>query len=248
MDGSAVSASASARAEPFSIVRRALRRTLSLWGFGAAAGLLSLPPRAWASEPEAVSGGDPGPDPDPDLAGELCPALTEGTLLAPEESCDLPAEAASASREPALLTVLGSDVRLDGLPDLSGLSERQAGLILSQVPESTAAGGGFFGTSGTGLAIGAGVVGGGAILVLASGGSDNGDNGGERRRHAQQSQPERGPGDDHGRPGDADSDGGRGGHVDCLGVVLGPGHRRHADLHGDGQSELAGVRRGDGGL
>ena len=156
--------------------RRALRRTLSLWGFGAAAGLLSLPPRAWASEPEAVSGGDP--DPDPELAGELCPALTEGTLLAPEESCDLPAEAASASPEPALLTVLGSDVRLDGLPDLSGLSEQQAGLILSQVPESTAAGGGFFGTSGTGLAIGAGVVGGGAILVLASGGSDNGDNGG----------------------------------------------------------------------
>ena len=177
---SAVSA-ASAFAELFSVrdaARRAAcltprrRRAPSLWGLGAAAGLLSFPLRAWSSESD--SGPDPDPGPDPELAGELCPAPIEGALLAPPESCDLPAEAASASHEPALLTVLGSDVRLEDLP---GLPEQQEGLVLPQAPEGTAAsGGGLFGVSWPVLAL----VGGGgllAIALLASGGSDSDDGG-----------------------------------------------------------------------
>ena len=178
---SAVSA-VSAFAELFSVrpaVRQAAcltprrRRAPSLWGLGAAAGLLSFPLRARSSE------SDSGPDPDPaELAGELCPVLTEGALVAPEESCDLPAEAASASREPALLTVLGSDVRLEDLPGLPGLPEQQEGLVLPQAPEGTAAsGGGLFGLSWPVVAL----VGGGGLLavaVIASGGSDSDDGGG----------------------------------------------------------------------
>ena len=134
----------------------------SLWGLGAAAGLLSFPLRAWSGEPD--------PDPDPELAGELCPVLTEGALVVPEESCDLPAEAASASHEPALLTVLGSDVRLEDLP---GLPEQQEDLILAQAPEG---GGGLFGVSWPVLAIagGGGLL---AVAVIASGGSDSDDGG-----------------------------------------------------------------------
>ena len=149
------------------------RRAPSLWGLGAAAGLLSFSLRAWSSESD--SGPDPDPGPDPELAGELCPVLTEGALLAPPESCDLPAEAASASHEPALLTVLGSDVRLEDLP---GLPEQQEDLVLPQAPEGTAAGGGggLFGVSWPVLAIagGGGLL---AIALLASGGSDSDDGG-----------------------------------------------------------------------
>ena len=173
---SAVSA-ASAFAELFSVrpaARQAAcltprrRRAPSLWGFGAAAGLLSFPLRAWSSEP------DPGPDPDPELAGELCPVPIEGALVVPE-ACDSPTEAASASHEPALLTVLGSDVRLEDLP---GLPEQQEDLVLPQAPEGTAAsGGGLFGLSWPVVAL----VGGGGLLavaVIASGGSDSDDGGG----------------------------------------------------------------------
>ncbi len=169
MFGSIDSASACAES---SFIRRRRRRAPSLWGFGAAAGLLSFPLRAWSSE------SDSGPDPDPELAGELCPVLTEGALLAPPESCDLPAEAASASHEPALLTVLGSDVRLEDLPGLPGLPEQQEDLVLPQAPEGTAAsGGGLFGLSWPVVAL----VGGGGLLVVAvvaSGGSDSDDDGG----------------------------------------------------------------------
>ncbi len=124
--GSAVLASA--RAEAVSIrpaARRPRFRSPSVWGLGAAAGLLSLPLRARASE------SDSGPDPDPELAGELCPVPPgDGSLdLAPESCGDPLAEA--ASHEPALLTVLGGDVRLEGL-------------VLPQAPEGTAAGGGVF--------------------------------------------------------------------------------------------------------
>ena len=174
--GSAVSALASARAESSFVRRR--RRALSVWGLGAAAGLLNFPLRSWSGEPDP----DPDPDPGPELAGELCPAPAEGALLAPEESCDLPAEAASASHEPALLTVLGSDVRLEdlpglpGLPDPAGLPGLSEDLILAQAPEG---GGGLFGVSWPVVAL----VGGGGLLVvavLASGGSDSddGDGGG----------------------------------------------------------------------
>ena len=168
MFGSIDSASACAES---SFIRRRRRRAPSLWGFGAAAGLLSFPLRARSSESDS----GPESDPDPELAGELCPVLTEGALLAPPESCDLPAEAASASREPALLTVLGSDVRLEDLP---GLPEQQEDLILAQAPEGTAAGGGgLFGLSWPVVAL----VGGGGLLVvavIASGGSDSDGGGG----------------------------------------------------------------------
>ena len=161
--------SASACAESSFVRWRRRRRAPSLWGFGAAAGLLSFPLRARSSE------SDSGPESDPaELAGELCPVPTEGALLAPPESCDLPAEAASASHEPALLTVLGSDVRLEDLPGLPGLSED---LVLPQAPEGTAAsGGGLFGLSWPVVAL----VGGGGLLavaVIASGGSDSDDGG-----------------------------------------------------------------------
>ncbi len=173
LGGSADSASArtessSARDPVRQAPRQRQRRTLSLWGLGAAAGLLSLPLRAWSSEPESVSGEpdpDPGPDPDPaELAGELCPVPTgDGSLDLLAEACDSDsAEAASSSPEPALLTVLGSDVRLEDLV-----------LPQAPAPESSAASGGLFGLSWPVLAIagGGGVL---AIAVLASGGSDDG--------------------------------------------------------------------------
>ena len=166
MFGSIDSASACAES---SFVRRRWRRAPSLWGFGAAAGLLSFPLRARSSE------SDSGPESDPaELAGELCSVPIEGALVVPE-ACDSPTEA--ASREPALLTVLGSDVRLEDLPGLPGLPEQQEDLILAQAPEGTAAGGGgLFGLSWPVVAL----VGGGGLLVvavIASGGSDSDDGG-----------------------------------------------------------------------
>ena len=173
LGGSADSASAhtessSARDPVRQAPRQRQRRTLSVWGLGAAAGLLSFPLRAWSSEPESVSG-EPGPDPGPDpdsaeFAGELCPVPTgDGSLDLLAEACDSDsAEAASASPEPALLTVLGGDVHLEDLV-----------LPQAPAPESSAASGGLFGLSWPVLAIagGGGVL---AIAVLASGGSDDG--------------------------------------------------------------------------
>ena len=177
LGGSADSASArtessSARDPVRQAPRQRQRRTLSVWGLGAAAGLLSFPLRAWSSESESVSGDpdpspgpDPGPDPDSaELAGELCPVPTgDGSLDLLAEACDSDsAEASSASHEPALLTVLGSDVHLEDLV-----------LPQAPAPESSAASGGLFGLSWPVLAIagGGGVL---AIAVLASGGSDDG--------------------------------------------------------------------------
>ena len=238
MFGSIDSASACAES---SFVRR--RRAPSLWGFGAAAGLLSFPLRARSSE------SDSGPESDPaKLAGELCPVPIEGALVVPEACNSDSSEAASASREPALLTVLGSDVRLEDLP---GLPEQQEGLVLPQAPEGTAAGGrrSFW------LILAGCGVSGRRRPPCGCGRSQRRERQRRRRRHLRERRRrrrrshERDSGGCHdgrdGRPGV--SDGGHGGQPGCLGLVLGPGRGRHAHLHGDGQPGLARFGRDDGG-
>ena len=146
-------------------VWRPVSRGLSLWGLGAALGLLSFPLRARSDEP------------DPELAGELCPA--DPLLEACDSATASPSAAAAREPDPALLAVLGGDVRLDGLPvlpDLPALSESPADLVLSQVPGGAGASGPL-GLSWPALALagGGGLV---AVAVLASGGSDSDDSGG----------------------------------------------------------------------
>ena len=168
------------RSARWSTLRRT--RTLSVWGLGAALGLLSFPLRAWSGEPESVAASSEpesvSGDPDPvELAGELCPVSPgDGSLDLAPESCDLPAAAApSSSREPALLTVLGGDARLADLVDPAGFPEDLEDLILlPQAPWITADG--FFGISWPVVAL----AGGGTLfvlVVLTSGGGGGGGGG-----------------------------------------------------------------------
>ena len=137
------------------------RRFLSLWGLGAALGLLSFPLRAWSGEAEPIAASSDSVPDGLELAGEWCPAPVGGPLV-PPESCDLSlgpdggrADTTAAAallagsvpeaslpeaslREAALFTVLGGDARplvsVSALSDISDLSE---GLILSQAPATS---------------------------------------------------------------------------------------------------------------
>ena len=175
--------------------RRSVSRGLSVWGLGAALGLLSFPLRARSDEP------------DPELADELCPAdpLLEACDSPSASAATPPAAASAREPDPALLAVLGGDVRLDGLPVLPDLSEAPADLVLSQAP-GDAASGGLFGLSWPVLALagGGGLV---AVAVVASGGSDSDDSDGGATMPGPDSNNGNGggPGPNGGGPGGTDS-------------------------------------------
>ena len=169
MFGSIDSASACAES---SFIRRRRRRVPSALGFRRGGGAVEF------SSAGSVQRAGPGPRSRTRTQSSRasCVPSSRRARSWPRQraaTCRLRRPRSPASR--LLLTVLGSDVRLEDLP---GLPEQQEDLVLPQAPEGTAAsGGGLFGLSWPVVAL----VGGGGLLavaVIASGGSDSDDGGG----------------------------------------------------------------------